>query len=85
MALRLLRIAAIVEVISLAVLLTNLATVHVPEVASLLGPVHGCAYLLVIGATFSLTRSAGARMLAVVPVAGGLLVLRRLSGAPAAG
>ena len=81
-AVRLLRIATIVELISLAVLLTNLATVHVAEVASLLGPVHGCAYLVVIGATINLTRSAATRLLAVVPVLGGLLVLRRLSRAP---
>lgn len=79
---RLLRIAAFVEVISLAALLVNLGTVHVPEVASLLGPVHGCAYLVVIGATLSLTRSAATRALAVVPVAGGLIALRRLSGGP---
>ncbi|KPH99518.1 hypothetical protein OV450_5231 [Actinobacteria bacterium OV450] len=48
---RLLRIAAPAELLSLAVLLANLATVHQRELASVVGPVHGCAYLMaVIGA-----------------------------------
>jgi hypothetical protein len=75
----LLRAAAIVELVSLAVLLTNLATVHVPAVASLVGPIHGCAYLLVIGAAWQLTRSARTTLLAVIPVIGGLLALRATS------
>ncbi|MEV6630397.1 DUF3817 domain-containing protein [Actinoplanes sp. NPDC051470] len=75
----LLRTAAIVELLSLAVLLTNLATVHVPAVASLVGPIHGCAYLLVIGAAWHLTRSARTTLLAVIPVIGGLLALRATS------
>ena len=74
---RVLRVAAIVELVSLAVLLTNLATVHVPAVASLVGPVHGCAYLFVIGATLRLTRSKTTVLLAAVPVVGGLVALRR--------
>jgi hypothetical protein len=52
--------------------------VHVPWIASLIGPVHGCAYLLVIGAAFRLTRSAATTLLAAVPVAGGLIALRRV-------
>jgi hypothetical protein len=75
---RLLRIAAVVELVSLVVLLVNLATVHVPEVASVLGPVHGCAYLVVIGATISLTRDTPTRLLAVLPVIGGLIAMRRV-------
>ncbi|MFB6811239.1 hypothetical protein [Streptomyces sp. NPDC056387] len=48
---RLLRIAAPAELLSLAVLLANLATVHQRELAAVVGPVHGCAYLMaVIGA-----------------------------------
>ncbi|GAA3300540.1 DUF3817 domain-containing protein [Dactylosporangium vinaceum] len=74
----LLRAAALVELVSLVALLVNLATVHVAAVASLLGPVHGCAYLLVIGATWHRTRSARTTVLAAVPVAGGLLALRRV-------
>ncbi|MGW1102403.1 hypothetical protein [Streptomyces sp. NPDC002540] len=38
-----LRIAAVVELVSLTVLLINLATLHYPAVASLTGPIHGCA------------------------------------------
>jgi hypothetical protein len=74
----LLRAAAVVELASLAVLLANLATVHVPAVASLVGPIHGCAYLLVIGVTGHLTRSARATLPAAIPVVGGLMALRRV-------
>ena len=82
---RMLRIAALVELVSLVLLLANLATVHWPPVASLLGPVHGCAYLFVIGATLQATRDRRTRLTAVVPGIGGLLVLRRLGagGEPA--
>jgi hypothetical protein len=73
----LLRAAAVVELLSLAVLLTNLATVHVPAVASLVGPIHGCAYLFVVGAAYRLTRSAGITLLAAIPVVGGVIALRR--------
>jgi uncharacterized protein DUF3817 len=78
MPLRLLRTAALVELVSLILLLANLATVHWPPVASLLGPVHGCAYLFVIGATLQATGDRRIRLTAVVPGVGGLLVLRRL-------
>ena len=74
----LLRTAALIELLSLAVLLTNLATVHAPPVAALVGPIHGCAYLLVIGAAFHLTHSKTTTLLAAIPVVGGLLALRRL-------
>jgi hypothetical protein len=76
-----LRIAAAVELASLIVLLVNLATVHWPAVASLLGPTHGCAYLFVIILTAG-RREATTRMraTAVIPGIGGLLVLRRLAG-----
>jgi hypothetical protein len=75
---RLLRGAAVVELLSLVLLLANLATVHWPPVASLLGPVHGCAYLFVIGATLRVTADLRSRLVAVVPGVGGLLVLRRI-------
>ncbi|MEU8232118.1 DUF3817 domain-containing protein [Actinoplanes sp. NPDC048967] len=83
MANRLLRIAALVELASLVLLLTNLATVHWAPVASLLGPVHGCAYLFVIGATVQVTGDLRTRLLAAVPGIGGLLVIRRLRRGPA--
>jgi hypothetical protein len=85
MPLRLLRTAALVELLSLVLLLANLATVHWPPVASLLGPVHGCAYLFVIGATLRVTADLRTRLLAVVPGIGGLLVLRRLGSGRAGG
>ena len=78
MAFRVLRVAAIVELVSLAVLLTNLATAHVAAVASLVGPIHGCAYLFVIGAALQLSRSRTTTALAAVPIVGGLLALRRI-------
>ena len=73
----LLRIAARVELATLALLLLNLATVHWQPVSSLLGPTHGAAYLFVIGATWQATPQRGLRLLAFVPGIGGLLVLRR--------
>lgn len=73
-----LRIAAGAELATLVVLLTNLATVHWPQVSSAIGPVHGCAYLLVIVLTIRRTRAGRARVLALVPAVGGLLVLRLL-------
>jgi hypothetical protein len=85
MPLRLLRTAALVELLSLVLLLANLATVHWPPVASLLGPVHGCAYLFVIGATLRVTTDLRTRLLAGVPGIGGLLVLRRLGSGRAGG
>lgn len=81
----LLRTAAVVELASLILLLVNLATVHWAPVASLLGPVHGCAYLFVIGATVRVTGDLGARLTVAVPGVGGLLVLRRLRRRPGAG
>jgi hypothetical protein len=71
----LLRIAARVELASLLLLLVNLATVHVPAVATLLGPLHGCAYLVAVGAAPG-TR---ARLLALIPGIGGLLAERRVA------
>ncbi|MFI0816192.1 DUF3817 domain-containing protein [Streptomyces sp. NPDC021098] len=79
-----LRIAAHAELISLVILLTNLATAHLKPVSSLMGPTHGCAYLFVIGATWRLRQAANtAKAIAVVPGVGGLLALRHLSRAQA--
>ncbi|CAM03540.1 hypothetical protein A8924_4660 [Saccharopolyspora erythraea NRRL 2338] len=75
-----LRIAAGVELVSLVVLFTNIATVHWDGVSSLVGPAHGCAYLIVVVLAFA--RRAGARVgsAAMVPGFGGLIVLRLLAG-----
>ncbi|GAB1516306.1 hypothetical protein [Actinophytocola sp. KF-1] len=71
------RVAAAVECGSLVVLLVNLATVHLPAITSLGGPVHGLAYLVVVVATLrAATASRTAKVLAWVPGIGGLLVLR---------
>ena len=76
-----LRVAAGAELATLLVLLANLATVHWPQVSSAIGPIHGCAYLLVIILTVRQSRATRTRALAVVPGIGGLLVLRRITGA----
>lgn len=73
---RLLRAAALIELVSLVVLLVNVATVHWPPVATLLGPLHGCAYLMVIGLAPDRRR----RLTALLPGVGGLLVVTSLSG-----
>ncbi|MFF5896836.1 DUF3817 domain-containing protein [Streptomyces argenteolus] len=78
---RLLRISARAELVSLLVLLVNLATAHLPAVSSLMGPTHGCAYLFVVIAT---ARTAGAsrrmKLYSLVPGVGGLLALRWHAG-----
>ncbi|MEU6038350.1 hypothetical protein ABZ801_23355 [Actinomadura sp. NPDC047616] len=78
-AVRALRIAA-AEAVSLAVLLANLVTVHTEAISSLVGPLHGTAYLAVIAATWLTPETAvpGARWRSVVPGIGGLLTLRRI-------
>ena len=81
MELRWLRLASWAETVSLLVLLANLATVHVEDLASLLGPVHGCAYLATIATAFLLPLPRQARMLTLVPGIGGLLALRRVGSA----
>ncbi|MEU6427681.1 hypothetical protein ABZ860_17475 [Microbispora sp. NPDC046973] len=78
-----LRVAAAVELGSLAVLLANLATVHLPPVSSLVGPLHGCAYLVVVvAAARDAECDLTGKALAWLPGIGGLLVLRRLARTP---
>ncbi|BBG03775.1 MULTISPECIES: hypothetical protein [Pseudonocardia] len=72
-----LAVASVVETVSLALLLLNLATVHLPGVASVLGPVHGLAYLVTIAVTCLMPTTVATRLLSAVPAVGGLLVLRR--------
>ncbi|MFK8843639.1 DUF3817 domain-containing protein [Streptomyces sp. Ac-502] len=74
-----LRTAAHAELISLTVMLANVFTVHLKPISSLTGPTHGCAYLFVVIATWRLKQApAAAKVLAIVPGAGGLLALRQL-------
>ena len=77
MDLRWLRLASWAETDSLLGLLGNLATAHVAALASLLGPVHGCAYLVTIATAFLLPLPRRTRLLTLVPGVGGLLALRR--------
>lgn len=75
-----LRVAAMVEALSLLLLLTNLITVHIGQIASLAGPIHGTAYLVVIAMTFlQAAAPRRGRWLSLVPGIGGLLVLRVLA------
>lgn len=67
------------EFVSLVLLLGNFATVRWPALASLVGPIHGCAYLLVIGLVLRRTGDRRTRLLAIVPGIGGLLASRRLA------
>ncbi|MGP8297245.1 DUF3817 domain-containing protein [Streptomyces inhibens] len=76
----LLRVTAPAELASLAVLLINVSVLHLQVVASAIGPLHGCAYLIVIIAA---AREAGpdrtVTALSVIPGIGGMLALRRLA------
>ncbi|MYW05223.1 hypothetical protein [Streptomyces sp. SID3343] len=84
---RMLRIAAGIEAVSVVALFGNLCTVPVPAITSLVGPLHGTAYLVVVAATRA-TRSTAptaVRWRAAIPGIGGVLALRRLrAAAPAA-
>jgi hypothetical protein len=76
------RVVAAVELVSLVVLLVNLATVHLPAITSLGGPTHGCAYLVVVVATLRDPAATPAtKAVAWLPGVGGLLVARRLATA----
>ena len=79
--LRWLRLASWAETVSLLVLLVNLATAHAAAVASLMGPVHGSAYLATMVTAFLLPLPQRSRLLTLVPGVGGLLALRRTAAA----
>ncbi|WNM33576.1 hypothetical protein RKE30_25875 [Streptomyces sp. Li-HN-5-11] len=77
-----LRASATIELVSLAVLLVNIAAGNAQEIAALFGPVHGVAWLFGILATWrDPQRSTGAALRAVIPGIGGLLALRALERA----
>jgi hypothetical protein len=74
------RAAAWVELISLSILLINMYTVHIDAITSICGPVHGCAYLIVVMVTLNRTvLPIRARLLALIPGVGGMLVVRRIN------
>ena len=82
-ALRWLRVAAAVEAATVVVLFVNLATVHLPAVASILGPIHGTAYLAGIALAWSGGLSRNARLLACIPAVGAWLAARTGATGPA--
>jgi hypothetical protein len=74
--LRALEVLSVLELLSIAVLLTNLVTVHVDGVASVLGPVHGALYLaVVVTALLARDLMLRTRLMALIPVLGGVLTL----------
>ncbi len=78
---RWLRVAAVVEAVTLAVLLLNRLTVGADPVAGLVGPVHGSAYLAVIALAWLGGLPRRTRLLALVPGIGGLLADRAATAA----
>jgi hypothetical protein len=78
--LKVLKVAAAVEAVTVCLLFLNLFTVHWPAVSSALGPTHGTAYLVTLVTVLSTAgASTRAKVLAFVPGIGGYLALRRLS------
>lgn len=74
-----LRASATIELVSLTILLCNMATVNAQSVAALAGPVHGIAWLFGVITTWrDPGRTTGIAVLAAVPGIGGMLALRAL-------
>ncbi len=73
---RWLALATTVELVTVAVLLVNLATVHWAPLASAVGPLHGTAYLVTAVLAWQLPLPRGVRLRGLVPAVGGLLVLQ---------
>lgn len=77
---RLFRGVAALELVSLLVLVVNMATAHLQVITSLGGPTHGCAYLFVVVATMRNPAATKAmKAMACLPAIGGLLVARQLT------
>ena len=68
---------AVVEAVTLLVLVVNLATVQLAGLAAVVGPIHGSAYLIGIALAFSGPFPARARMLCFIPGIGALLAARQ--------
>ena len=74
--LRALEVLSILELVSIAALLTNLATIHLRPITTILGPVHGAFYLAVLmTALFAWGLHLRTRLWALVPVLGGVATL----------
>lgn len=74
---------AVVETLSLVVLLVNRFTVHLHPVTALLGPIHGGLYLAVIALAFLTPMRRPGKLLAIVPAVGGLLATAYARRTPA--
>lgn len=81
---RWLRVASLAETLTLFVLLLNRFTVHLDPITSLVGPLHGFAYLATIACGLLVPVRRSARALCWVPGIGGLLALRVSRPAPSA-
>ncbi|WP_375384337.1 ABC transporter ATP-binding protein [uncultured Microbacterium sp.] len=75
--LRLFQLVSIVETLSLAIILLNRFTIHLPVITSTGGPVHGLFYVSTIVFALILPIPRGAKWLAVIPGIGGLLAVAR--------
>ncbi len=72
-----LRVASVIEVLTLLVLLGNVLTVHDPSLSSVIGPIHGFTYLAVVVSALLIEGTPKrVKVLAWIPVVGGLLALR---------
>lgn len=70
---RWLPLVSLVEFVSVLVLFGNRLTVHLDAITSVLGPVHGCLYLATIVCALLARVRWPVKVLAVLPVVGGLL------------
>ena len=71
-----LTVLAVLELLTLAVLLTNLWTLHLRPVTQAIGPIHGAVYLgVVVIAVLAPGLRLRDRILGCLPVIGGMLAL----------
>lgn len=76
----------VVEMVTLALMLLNLATVHQPGISSVLGPLHGLAYTCtVITAVLSASGRHTVWGLSLLPGIGGWLAYRAATRVPVPG
>lgn len=75
---------SVLEFVSVLILLGNLATVHLEAITKGLGPIHGFLYLCTIACALLAKVRWPAKILAVLPVIGGLLATVYAARRPAA-
>jgi hypothetical protein len=76
-----LRIAGVLEAVSLLALVSNLAFIHQQPFAAALGPIHGIIYVIVVVLSFLTPLPIRNRLFGLIPGIGGLLVVRAVRGA----